>query len=143
MDRYNCAERWKTKVSIQFGHFFLSGYKSVSCNKGSCLRGSKRPHAPPQTPTRQTIVKTNVVQIQAHTHDNTEEENVWCSCVGWILNKHILSFPASNQHVAVLMSSSLDELIQGHKKKNKNVAVRKLMNYELSTCCWHVWCLFF
>lgn len=76
MDRYNCAEHWKTKVSIQFCHFFLFGYQSVSCNKGLCLRGSKRPHAPPQTPTRQTIVKTNVVQIQVHTHDNTEEENV-------------------------------------------------------------------
>lgn len=78
-----------------------------------CARGSKRPHAPQQTSTQQAIVKTNV-PIQTYTHDNTEEENVQCSCVGWILNKHILGFPATNQYVVVLMSSSLEELIQAH-----------------------------
>lgn len=104
-----------------------------------CAGGSMRPHAQPQTPTQQAIVKTNVVQIQTRTHDNTEEENVQCSCVGWILNKHILSFRASNQFV-VLMSSSLKELIQAHL--NFVIVVRKLINYELTGCCLHTFDIF-
>lgn len=116
MDRYNCAEHWKTEVSIQFGHFFSFWLPKCFLQQRLVFEGEQASPRTTANTNPANYCQDKCTNPGAHTHDNTEEENVWCSCVGWILNKHILSFPASSQYVAVLMSSSLDELIQGHKK---------------------------